>query len=166
MCLPVLVVQLLLLSLPQGGDYSRASALYSTDPRPVEALMREAAERPNDPWAWHFLGRAQSDSRHLALAMRSFRRAAELDPEQSWHHWQRGVLLSRRLDQARARDAYEIAHQLQPDSEQQALLAAQIEEAGETVARSHDSLRRNYLTLIIGVICLGGLGWHFTRWRP
>ena len=145
-----------LMNLPaQQAGYEGAKALYESDERPLSALQKLVDTHPLDPWAWHYLGRAEAASRRLGRAAKAIQQAVELDPKQSWHHVEMGRLHLRMNQPEQASRSFETAVSLEPDSEQRAAMQARSDRARSTT--DHVAVARQRNIWVLCAIVLGGL---------
>jgi len=98
----------------------RAADPAKLDPARMAAVLEEiAAERPNDPQVWSFLGRARAQAGDRLGAAEAFERAVRLEPARAQHWAALGeafVQLSDGAVGADARRAFEGALQRDPNS--------------------------------------------------
>ncbi len=144
---------------PPQGDFAAAKRLFETNARPLEALQKYVEAHPNDPWGWHFLGRAETVSRRLSRAEDAFRRGIELDPKQSWHSAELGQVHRRHSDQLAVNRAYSLAASLEPDSAQRGVMQNHADVSVGIADRIANARMTNYLTLVgFFICCLLGFG--------
>lgn len=87
-------------------QYARAKEAFDAAANPLESMRALAAAEPDNPWAWHFVGRAHQERRELTEASKALRRARDLDPKNAWHDVTLGSLATMAADTGGAARCY------------------------------------------------------------
>ncbi len=111
--LSLLVVPMELDAQEAEEGYAPLQAIYTSTSRPLEYFQDLVKKQPDNPWAWHFLGRSADECGLEREAQAALQKAQGLSPAQAWHWQSLGDHWSGRRQYAQAASFYKRAGELE-----------------------------------------------------